>query len=164
MNHKIRAIENAPQDLETIRTLFREYQDFLRVDLCFQSFDEELASLPGKYAAEKRGKLYIAEVDDEPAGCVAFYRVSEWTCELKRLFVRPEFQKRGLGRALMDRAMTDAVEFGYETMILDTLARLEGAGKLYKRLGFEKIEPYNVNPHDDVLYFSKQLSPSTDVG
>jgi len=153
----IRVIENDADDLETIRTLFREYQDFIDVSLCFQSFDDELASLPGKYSGAKDGCLYLAESDDQPVGCVAFYRIDETTCELKRLFVRPAFHKQGIGKALMNRAIEDATKAGYQTMILDTLRRLEGAGQLYQRLGFSEIDPYNVNPHPDVAYYSKSL-------
>lgn len=156
----IRIVENEPADLETIRTLFREYQDFIDVSLCFQSFDDELASLPGKYSLAKDGCLYLAESDGEPVGCVAFYRIDETTCELKRLFVRPAFHKQGIGKALMDGAISDAKKAGYQTMILDTLRRLESAGKLYQRLGFTEIEPYNVNPHPDVAYFTKALTSS----
>jgi len=153
----IRIIENHADDLETIRTLFREYQDFIEVSLCFQSFDEELASLPGKYSVANDGCLYLAEHEGQPTGCVAFYRIDDSTCELKRLFVRPVFHKQGIGKALMDRAIHDAAKAGYQTMILDTLRRLESAGQLYQRLGFSEIEPYNVNPHPDVAYFTKSL-------
>ena len=156
----IRIVENEPADLETIRTLFREYQDYLGVSLCFQSFDEELASLPGKYLRGNKGCLYLAESDGQSVGCVAYYRIDETTCELKRLFVRPAFHKKGIGRALMDRAIDDAANAGYQTMILDTLRRLETAGQLYQRLGFSEIEPYNVNPHPDVAYFTKALTSS----
>jgi len=138
----IRVIENEPGDLETIRTLFREYQDFIDVSLCFQSFDDELASLPGKYSADKDGCLYLAEFEGQASGCVAYYRIDETTCELKRLFVRPSFHKQGIGKALMNRAIEDAARTGYQTMILDTLRRLESAGRLYQRLGFSEIEPY----------------------
>ena len=153
----IRQIQNDASDLESIRKLFCEYQGFIGISLCFQSFEEELDSLPGKYSAEKGGCLYLAESEDQSAGCVAFYKIDETTCELKRLFVRPEFQKLGLGRALMEKAISDASDAGYKTMILDTLRRLEDAGQLYQRLGFVEIEPYNVNPHPDVAYFSKPL-------
>lgn len=157
----IRIIENDAGDLGAIRTLFREYQDFIEVSLCFQSFDEELASLPGKYSAAKGGCLYLAEHEGQPTGCVAFYRIDDTTCELKRLFVRPRFHKQGIGKALMNRAIEDAAKVGYQTMILDTLRRLESAGQLYQRLGFSEIEPYNVNPHPDVAYFEKSLKAAT---
>ena len=155
-NFSIEVVEDGP-DLETIGILFREYQDFIEVSLCFQSFDEEIASLPGKYSAEKQGCLYMAKMNGEPAGCVAWYLASEGTCELKRLFVRPQFHGKGLGRALLQRAIQDAGEAGYQTMILDTLRRLESAGRLYQKFGFTEIEPYNVNPQSDVAYFSKSL-------
>lgn len=153
----IRTVKDNPDDLESIRILFREYQDFIGISLCFQSFEEELDSLPGKYSIRNNGNLYLAESDDQPVGCVAFYRIDETTCELKRLFVRPAFQKLGMGRSLMERAIKDAADCGYQTMILDTLRRLERAGRLYQQLGFEEIEPYNVNPHPDVAYYSRPL-------
>lgn len=153
----IRTVKDNPDDLESIRILFREYQDFIGISLCFQSFEEELDSLPGKYSIRNNGNLYLAESDDQPVGCVAFYRIDETTCELKRLFVRPAFQKLGMGRSLMERAIKDAADCGYQTMILDTLRRLESAGRLYQQLGFEEIEPYNVNPHPDVAYYSRPL-------
>lgn len=153
----IRRILDHPGDIDTIRQLFREYQDFLGISLCFQSFEEELDSLPGKYSPEQNGSLYLAEHDGKAAGCVAFYRVDHTTCELKRLFVRPRFQKLGLGKSLMDIAIRDATGAGYQTMILDSLSRLEDACRMYKRFGFEEIEPYNVNPHADVKYFSRSL-------
>ncbi|QEG20343.1 GNAT family N-acetyltransferase [Mariniblastus fucicola] len=154
----IRVVENHPDDLESVRCLFREYQDFIGISLCFQSFEEELDSLPGRYSKANDGCLYLASTDGEPSGCVAFYRIDDTTCELKRLFVRPSFQKRGIGKSLMDRAICDAIDVGYQKMVLDTLRRLEGAGVLYQRLGFSEIDPYNVNPHPDVAYFSKSLS------
>ena len=153
----IRTVKDNPDDLESIRILFREYQDFIGISLCFQSFEEELDSLPGKYSIRNNGNLYLADSDDQPVGCVAFYRIDETTCELKRLFVRPAFQKLGMGRSLMERAIKDAADCGYQTMILDTLRRLESAGRLYQQLGFEEIEPYNVNPHPDVAYYSRPL-------
>ena len=153
----IRIVNTDPNDLGEIRKLFCEYQDFIGISLRFQSFEDELDSLPGKYSPECRGNLYLAELDGKTAGCVAYYQVDESTCELKRLFVRPDFQGRGLGRRLMNLAIEDATADQYETMILDTLRRLEGANVLYERLGFSEIEPYNVNPHPDVAYFSKPL-------
>lgn len=150
--------EGQTEQLEQIRTLFREYEQFLGVSLCFQSFDQELASLPGKYAEEKNGALFLAaDSDHNAAGCVAIYQVDDNVCELKRLFVRSEHQGRGLGRKLMEIATSKAIDFGYRTMLLDTLARLEPACQLYRSLGFEETQPYNENPHGDVLYFQKQL-------
>lgn len=153
----IKIINDDSKELDSVRTLFREYQEFLDVSLCFQSFEDELAALPGKYSASKDGCLYLANSSDQIAGCVAFYRMNESTCELKRLFVRPQFHGRGLGRLLMERACEDAKRAGYETMVLDSLARLTAACKLYASLGFSEVAPYNENPHADVLYFSKQL-------
>ena len=153
----IRSINDDSADLNEVRKLFCEYQDFIGISLCFQSFEEELDSLPGKYSIEKRGNLYLAENEGKAAGCVAFYQVDETTCELKRLFVRPEFHGHRLGRALMETAIQDAASASYKTMVLDTLRRLSGANALYEKLGFEEIDPYNVNPHPDVAYFAKAL-------
>ena len=153
------------ESLDQIRTLFREYEQFLGVSLCFQSFEQELASLPGKYCTQHNGALFLAtDSDGKASGCVAIYEVDAnpvdaKVCELKRLFVRPEFQGRGLGRELMDIATAKAIDLGYRKMLLDTLARLEKACQLYRSLGFEQTQPYNENPHDDVLYFQKQLVP-----
>ncbi len=147
------------QKLESVRTLFREYESVLGVSLCFQSFEDELASLPGKYSPDKRGDLLLASDENEiAAGCVAIYEMEANVCELKRLFVREQFQGRGLGRKLTQVATDKAIGLGYQTMVLDTLARLEPACQLYRSLGFQQTRPYNENPHDDVLYFRKSLT------
>lgn len=159
MSTLIRVVdEDAAQQLDSVRDLFREYQDFLGVSLCFQSFEGELAALPGKYSASRDGCLYLAEKEGSDVGCVAFYRVDDSTCELKRLFVRPQFHQHGIGRSLLQRAISDAEKIGYRWMILDSLARLKPACELYRSLGFSLIDPYNENPHDDVLYFRKLLA------
>ena len=156
--------QSQSEKLDQIRTLFREYEQFLGVSLCFQSFEEELASLPGKYCTRQNGALFLAtETDGKATGCVAIYQVDHnqgdvRTCELKRLFVRPEFQGRGLGRKLMGVATAKAIDLGYHRMLLDTLARLEPACHLYRSLGFKETQPYNENPHGDVLYFQKQIA------
>lgn len=150
--------ENDPR-LPEIRALFREYNDFLGFDLCFQGFEEELAALPGKYAAPS-GRLYLALWNGEVAGCGAFYRFADGICEFKRLYVRPEFKGHGIGRAIMEQAIQDATLAGYHVMRLDSLRRLEEAGKLYITLGFREIAPYNHNPFDDVYYMERALQSS----
>lgn len=144
-------------DLDTLKTLFREYNEFLGISLDFQGFETELASLPGKYAPNLGGQLYLAQVDQKPAGCAAFYRLSPAVCEIKRVFVHPQFQGLKIGRHLMVQAIEDAREAGYSSVVLDSLKRLKAARKLYENLGFSETTPYNANPHPDVYYMTLAL-------
>lgn len=137
--------------LASVKDLFSEYQQSLGIPLDFQGFDDELASLPGKYAAPKGG-LYLALYNHQPVGCVAFYPMANNTCELKRLYVNPDYQGKSIGKTLITKAMRDAYQIGYRYMRLDSLKRLDTASRMYQRLGFYPIEPYNENPHDDVYY------------
>lgn len=155
MNITIEKIASA-EDLEEIKTLFREYVAFLGISLSFQSFEEELAKLPAKYA-EPEGAIYLAKVDGQSAGCVALWKLEEGVCEMKRLYVRPAFQGLGLGKKLAYVIMEEAQRKGYTKMKLDTLRRLESANRLYKSLQFSETNPYNYNPEDDVAYFEKDL-------
>lgn len=155
MNITIEKITSA-EDLEEIKTLFREYVAFLGISLSFQRFEEELAKLPAKYA-EPEGAIYLAKVDGQSAGCVALWKLEEGVCEMKRLYVRPSFQGLGLGKKLAYVIMEEAQQKGYTKMKLDTLRRLESANRLYKSLKFSETNPYNYNPEDDVAYFEKDL-------
>ncbi|MBD3180636.1 MAG: GNAT family N-acetyltransferase [Candidatus Latescibacteria bacterium] len=152
----IKRVENT-REIEQIRTLFREYQAFLNVDLCFQSFREELAGLPGEYSLPD-GALLIALEGEKAAGCVALRKFEGQVCEMKRLFVRPEARGKGLGRELADRIIDIARHLGYTLMRLDTLDRLTGAMKLYESLGFRRIAPYYENPLPDVVYWELDLT------
>jgi putative acetyltransferase len=143
--------------IEAIRLLFREYEAFLDVDLCFQGFEEELAELPGRYAPPD-GVLLLAVENGQAAGCGALRRIDAKTCEMKRLFVRPAFRGRRLGRALAQRLIIEAVARGYEAMLLDTLDKLKAAVALYRDLGFEQTEPYYGNPLPGVLYWRLELN------
>lgn len=147
----------APEQIETIRTLFTEYQRWLNFSLCFQGFDQELADLPGKYAAPS-GRLYIADYNNKTAGCIALRPMKvDGVCEMKRLFVREEFRGRGIGKILVEKIFTEAKEIGYHTMRLDTLQRMETARALYKKLGFSIIPAYYNNPMDEVVYMELKL-------
>jgi ribosomal protein S18 acetylase RimI-like enzyme len=143
--------------MDLVRTLFREYQDFLEVDLCFQDFEQELATLPGKYAAPE-GAIWIAWRGAEAAGCIAVRPIEPTVCEMKRLFVRDRYRGYGIGAMLAEASVEMARECGYLYMRLDTLSELEAALKLYHSMGFEPIDPYYHNPLGSVVYLQKSLS------
>jgi ribosomal protein S18 acetylase RimI-like enzyme len=148
---------DAPEDIERVRRLFRAYADWLGVDLCFQDFERELAELPGCYAAPA-GRLLIARVGGEVAGCVGLRPLEQGVCEMKRLWVEPGFAGRGLGRELAERIVAAARQIGYRRMRLDTLpARMPAAQHLYAALGFREIPPYYHNPLAGVVMLELEL-------
>ncbi|MDR0425228.1 MAG: GNAT family N-acetyltransferase [Clostridiales Family XIII bacterium] len=149
-------IQPAYDELDKVRELFVEYQTTMGLDLCFQNFEDELAFLPGKYA-EPQGRLYIATFDGSLAGCIAVRPFGGGACEMKRLYVRPQFRALGVGRALAEQAINDARHIGYARMLLDTLSSMKGAIALYRKLGFTDIEPYYYNPGDNVVYLGLAL-------
>ncbi|EDV23093.1 Acetyltransferase [Trichoplax sp. H2] len=146
-----------PDDLEEIRSLFREYENFLEVDICFQGFEEELQTLPGKYAQPK-GRLLLARKNDIIAGCVGLRELQPGICEMKRLYVRPKFQGKNLGRKLVKRIIQEAQNIGYTRMRLDSLGKLKAALSLYKSLGFRETRPYYDNPLSNVVYLQLDLT------
>ena len=152
---------STPGELDAIRELFQEYAQGLGVDLCFQQFDEELAGLPGDYAAP-RGSLLLATVDGEAAGCCALRPLDTAdypnAAEMKRLYVRKVFRGFGLGRQLAEAALDAARQGGYECVLLDTLDDMEAARALYGDLGFEEIPPYYHNPIPGAHYLKAELS------
>ena len=143
--------------LEAVRALFLEYAQSLGFSLCFQGFDEELRTLPGMYAPP-RGRLLLAMEGDAPAGCVGLHEWDAQIAEMKRLYVRPAFRGRGLGRILTDAALADARALGYRSIRLDTIPTLmQPAIALYRELGFREIPPYRDNPIPGALYLELQL-------
>ena len=153
---------STPQQIELARTLFQEYGASLGFSLCFQNFDKELAGLPGDYAPPK-GRLLIAYLDSEPAGCVALHEFAPGISEMKRLYVRPAFRGKRVGLALANAIIAAAREIGYGKMRLDTVPSAMGdAVKMYGRLGFKEIAPYRLNPQAGTLYMELDLTaPAT---
>ena len=148
----------SPADIAAVRKLFVEYATWLDFSLAYQNFDEELASLPGKYASP-RGRLLLASVEDAPAGCGAIRQLEPLVCEMKRLFVRPEFRGCGLGQTLAKTLIGNARGIGYSAMRLDTVAEKMGdAVCLYKSLGFREIPAYYPNARSGTLYFELRLN------
>lgn len=147
---------HSPAQLPTVRELFTEYANSLDLDLRFQSFDCELAELPGKYAPPE-GRLFLAMEHEQSAGCVALRKIGEGTCEMKRLYVRPAFRGKRLGRALADVVIAAAREIGYERMRLDTLSSMTAAIALYESLGFQRIAPYYDNPSGTAVFMELKL-------
>lgn len=147
----LRSAESAA-DLDLARELMLEYARSLDFELCFQSFDAELSALPGKYAPPE-GRLYLAFADHSPAGCIALRPLDASICEMKRLWVRPEFRGTGLGRKLCERVLQDARAIGYHAMRLDTIgATMAPAVALYRSLGFVEVAPYYDNPVPGALF------------
>jgi putative acetyltransferase len=140
-----------------IRELFLEYAQSLGFSLCFQSFDQELAGLPGDYAPPD-GRLLLAEYQGQLAGCVALHKLDAGICEMKRLYLRPQFRGRGLGRVLAETILSEARMIGYNRLRLDTVEPvMKDAVAMYRRLGFKEITPYRPNPIEGALYMELDL-------
>jgi ribosomal protein S18 acetylase RimI-like enzyme len=139
------------------RELFLEYAQSLGFSLCFQNFDKELADLPGDYAPPE-GRLLLAEYDGQLAACVALHKLEPGICEMKRLYLRPQFRRKGLGRALADRIIADARQIGYQRMRLDTVEPvMKDAVAMYRKLGFKEVGPYRPNPIAGAMYMELEL-------
>ncbi len=132
--------------------MLREYAAWLRVDLCFQNFERELAELPGEYSPP-RGRLLV----EEAAGCIALRPIDDEICEMKRLYVRPEHRGSGLGRQLVLAVLAEAREIGYRRIRLDTMPKMDRAQGLYASLGFREIAAYRYNPEPGARFLELEL-------
>jgi len=155
---KIEIIQaETPAQIRQARGLFLEYEAWLGLKLCFQNFDEEVAGLPGRYA-KPDGRLFLAFVDENLAGCIALRKLEDGVCEMKRLFVREDFRGRQIGNILIEKLIEEAAKIGYEKMRLDTYApKMAKAVKLYQSHGFREIPPYYHNPYGETLFMEKEL-------
>jgi putative acetyltransferase len=142
--------------LATLKELFLEYADALGFDLAFQDFQQEIADLPGDYRPPG-GRAYIAFERDEAAGCIALRGLAPGICEMKRMYVRPAFRGRHIGRLLATQVIHEARQMGYAAMRLDTVPWMTEAIALYASLGFREIQPYRFNPIDGARFFELEL-------
>jgi carbonic anhydrase len=147
---------NDTDALEQVRQYFRNYAAWLGVDLSYQNFDQEMASLPGAYATPE-GRLFVAEVDGRPAGCVGVRRFSDGICEMKRLYVAPEERGHGVGRELALAAIKAARQIGYKRLLIDTLPSMRMAVKLYRELGFSEAPAYYPSPVEGTIFLALDL-------
>lgn len=147
---------NEKEDMKYAEAMFSEYANSLPFKLDFQDFKEELENLPGKYS-EPYGMILVAFKGQTPVGCIALRKLEDNICEMKRLYVKPDFRGKGLGRELAEKAINSAINKGYQIMRLDTLVSMKGAVRLYKALAFKECEPYIYNPLKDALYMELKL-------
>lgn len=154
---RIKHITPEGEELNIIRQLFRDYEKELDADICFQSFEAELANPLYKYGSPS-GDLMLAYWNEDVAGCIALGKLKEQgVCEMKRLYVKPAFRKNKIGQSLVEELLATAKEKGYSTMRLDTLVKLQPAIRLYEKMGFKNISAYYHNPLPDVMYMEKML-------
>jgi len=145
-----------PADFDLIRRLWREYWDSLGFSDDFQDFGRELAGLPGDYVPPG-GALILAMENEEPAGVVAMRRIDDSACEAKRLYVRPEYRGRGVGRNLLDRVIQIARTLGYRDLYGDTMPSMRQALGMYDAIGFERVGPYSDHPTPGAVYLRLRL-------
>lgn len=149
---------NTPELTEETKRLFREYEKWLNVSLCFQGFEEEVNTLPGKYSPPE-GKLYIVKYDSKYSGCIALRKIEDGICEMKRLFLKEELRGKGIGNTLVTKIINDAKDIGYKTMRLDTIKeKMPKAVEIYTKHGFVETEPYYHNPNPHTLFLELDLT------
>lgn len=148
-------VKNGEDYLPQVKELILEYVYRLDRDLSFQGLDKELAHMD-KYLPPN-GELLVALDNEKVIGMVAYFKHDEKTCELKRLYVKPEARGLHLGDVLVSKLINHAKDNGFEVMYLDTIKPLKAAISLYEKHGFEECEPYYNNPMDDVIYMKKDL-------
>jgi GNAT superfamily N-acetyltransferase len=151
----------SPENFKQARALFQEYADELGIDLAFQHFDHELASLPGWYA-KPLGRLLLAIEDGEAVGCAGLHPLEDEICEMKRLYVRDHHRGTGIGRALATAIVDEARKIGYRRMRLDTLESMTEATGLYLSLGFKPTSAYRHNPIDGATFLELVLHHGSD--
>lgn len=144
-----------PDDIEEVRSLFREYAASLGVDLCFQNFEKELAELPGNY-----DPILVCVTGLSLSACVALRPLGDGVAEMKRMYVRPQHRGEGLGRKLAEAIIQAATDRGYKSVRLDTLPHLHTAIAMYRKMGFQEIAPYNDNPIQGTLFMELKLETS----
>jgi len=147
-----------PGMVEQVRALFEEYWTSFGFTPCFQNFGDELAGLPGKFAPPA-GRLGLATIDGQPAGCVALRAIDRDRCEFKRLYVRSQFRGCGLGRRLLAWVVAEAKRAGYREMLCDTMPVMADALAMYRRAGFQVTEPYSETPTPGAIYLRLMLEP-----
>jgi GNAT superfamily N-acetyltransferase len=146
----------SPSQMAQVRELFEEYWESFGFTPCFQNFGAEVAGLPGDYAPPG-GRLALAIVDGQAAGCVALRQFDAERCEAKRLFVRPPFRNQGVGGRLLDWVIAEAHAAGYREMVGDTMPVMEKALEMYGRAGFERTEPYSGHPTPGAIFLRLKL-------
>jgi ribosomal protein S18 acetylase RimI-like enzyme len=142
--------------IDFVHKLFLEYADHIGIDLEFQNFKTELENLPGYYSRPD-GCILLAFYNNELSGCVALKKINNWSCEMKRLYVRPRFREKGIAKGLSKKIIKIAKKIGYNYMRLDTLPSMKAAINLYLLLGFKEIDAYRYNPIEGAKYFELKL-------
>ena len=149
-----------PSQIVLARELMLEYARRLEFNLCFQGFEEELRKLPGEYGPP-RGRLLLAFSDNDAAGLCGLRPLKDAAaCEMKRLYVRPDFRGSSVGRALVSRLIAEAFAIGYKYMRLDTIpGQMDHAIALYREFGFKETQPYYGTPLKQTIFMELELRP-----
>lgn len=154
-NYKYAQVTSDEEYVEA-KKLFREYAALINIDLTFQKFEEELSTINKMYAPPTGG-IILCKADEIFVGCIAIRKIADSICELKRMYVSPFFQNRGIGKELLEKALQLAIDYNYKFIRLDTLNHMISAIHLYKHYGFYEIEPYYFNPNTTAVFFEKRL-------